>query len=325
MVTTIGERVALSVTTNLEHGGRWTSLLGGDREWLWQRPEPRRDHVSTGDAFADAGGLEECIPTVRGIPDHGDAWSRPWRREGEFDLVECLDFALRRRITVSDGTVSAEYHLDAAPGYRFLWAAHALLDVSEQASLVIADTAPTRIFPEAAPFLAEPWPEGAPWISGVWSNPHGIELDRLGPDDGSAIGAAVGPWPDHAEVTVRDTAKSEGPNYLLRSSRNAPSAGKSEGPHHLPRSSRNAHSATGPLTLDTLHMTLHAEGQPTSIALWRNLGGFPETNPYRSIGVEPMLGCGFDIAQAGDQEAATVPASGQVSWSLQISAERVSA
>ena len=47
---------------------------------LAPRRSPRRARVAPGDAFVDAGGLEECLPTVRGAPDHGDAWSRPWRQ-----------------------------------------------------------------------------------------------------------------------------------------------------------------------------------------------------------------------------------------------------
>jgi hypothetical protein len=57
-----------------------------------------------------------------------------------------------------------------------------------------------------------------------------------------------------------------------------------------------------------------------SIALWRNLGGFPDTDPYRSTGVEPMLGRVFDLAEAGPGDAARVPASGEVRWRLTVSA-----
>ena len=59
--------------------------------------------------------------------------------------------------------------------------------------------------------------------------------------------------------------------------------------------------------------------QPLSIALWRNLGGFPDPDPYRSCGVEPMLGRVFDLAEAGPGDAALVPASGKVRWRLTLS------
>jgi hypothetical protein len=57
---------------------------------------------------------------------------------------------------------------------------------------------------------------------------------------------------------------------------------------------------------------------PVSIALWRNLGGFPAQHPYRSTGVEPMLGRVFDLAEAGPDDAARVPASGEVRWRLTL-------
>ncbi|MFB8348394.1 hypothetical protein [Streptomyces niveus] len=258
---------ALAVTTDLAHGGRWTSLRAGGREWLWRRDEPRRPHVAPGDAFADAGGLEECVPTVRGAPDHGDAWSRPWRRDGGEECVDCPDFRLARRIGTEGDTLVADYRLTAAPGYRFLWAAHALLDVSPQAVLGIRDGPPTRLYPD----------EGAHRIDGAWpAGPAGgLPLDRLGPDDGTAVGAVVAA----PEVSVRDGR-------------------------------------------DTLRLTVEAEGQPVSTALWRNLGGFPAGRPYRSVGVEPMLGRVFDLAAAGEHDAARVPASGEVRWRLTVTAGR---
>jgi hypothetical protein len=68
-----------------------------------------------------------------------------------------------------------------------------------------------------------------------------------------------------------------------------------------------------------LRMRVEAEpGVPSAVAIWRNLGGFPTDHPYRSIGVEPMLGSVFDIADAAPDDAATVPASGRMTWTLHI-------
>ena len=258
--------VPLNVRIDPEHGGRWTSLRGGDREWLWHRHEPRRSSVLPGDAFADAGGLEECVPTVRGIPDHGDAWSREWTRSAAepalTHTVQCPDFELTRSIDVSLGSVVADYRLLAKPGFRFLWAGHALLELSQRAVLQIDQHPKTRLFPE-----------GADSIEGEWPAPAGSRLDTLGPDDGSAIGAVI----SAATTEVHD----------------------------------------GP---DRLRLTVEADGQPTSIALWRNLGGFPAESPYRSIGVEPMLGRVFDLAQADDGDCAVTPAAGEVRWRLTITA-----
>jgi hypothetical protein len=230
----------LRSTVDLERGGRWTSLRRGDREWLWHRADPARAEVRPGQAFVDAGGLEECIPTVRGKPDHGDAWSRPWGPDG----VTTADFRLSRTIRHTGGAVVADYRLVAAPGWRFIWAAHALLDLSVGARLVTP----------------------AP--------PRGVDpaLLSFGPDDGTAVGAIL----DCPAVSVVD----------------------------------------GP---DTLSFQLSAPGQPVSTALWRNLGGFPQPDPYRSIGVEPMLGKVFDLQEAGPDDAAVVPASGECSWRLTLS------
>ncbi|MGX1544845.1 hypothetical protein [Streptomyces adustus] len=253
------------VTTDMDHGGRWPSLTAGGREWLWHRNEPRRHLVRPGDSFADAGGLEECVPTVRGLPDHGDAWSRSWQRAGDQDTVECPDFRLTRRIGERGNAVVADYTLSAEPGYRFVWAAHALLDLSTAARIDVAGPALARLYPD----------EGDRWVAGAWPTVGGVPLDRLGPDDGSAVGAVV--------LTSRVSV----------------------------------HDGT-----DTLHLSVEADGQPVAVALWRNLGGFPQEAPYRSVGVEPMLGRVFDRAAAGEGDTAVVPPSGEVAWRLTVTADR---
>ncbi|MET9730107.1 hypothetical protein ABZZ79_05345 [Streptomyces sp. NPDC006458] len=271
--------VVLSAETDLDHGGRWTSLRGGGREWLWHRPDPDRASVGPGDAFVDAGGLEECLPTVRGIPDHGDAWSRPWRREGDTDALHHTDFTLRRRLRPGPaGALCAAYHLSAEPGYRLVWAAHALLDLTEDARLVAPETTPTRLFPESLPLIDTPWPVTARHVTGPWPAPFGVRLDRLGPDDGTAVGAIL---TGCRHITVIDGS-------------------------------------------DRLSLSLRTDADvPVSVALWRNLRGFPRTGtPYRSIGVEPMLGAVFDLSEAGPGDAAIVPSSGELRWELWITADR---
>lgn len=268
--------VPLTVRTDPAHGGRWTSLRAADREWLWHRPDPARATVRPGDAFVDAGGLEECVPTVRGDPDHGDAWTRPWRRIGDTDVLECPQFVLQRAIRPGPHSLRASYRLSADPGYRFLWAAHALLDLTEAARVTAPTGLPTRIFPEAAHLLRRPWPDGARHLTGPWPAPHDLRLDRLGPDDGTAVGAII---LDCTDVRVTDGR-------------------------------------------DALAFSLHADTDvPVSVALWRNLRGFPASSPYRSIGIEPMLGSVFDLAEAeAAADAATVPACGELRWELRITA-----
>ncbi|WP_433266364.1 hypothetical protein ACQPWR_02975 [Micromonospora vinacea] len=276
--------VALRVAYDAAHGGRWTSLHGGGREWLWRGPEPGRHEVRPDDAFVDAGGLEECLPTVRGEPDHGEVWSRQWRSAGPGTVViERPTFTLTRRTTDSGGVVVADYQLAADPGYRFVWAAHALLDLSPGARLVAPAGTPTRLHPEAAALLPPgSWPSGDPWLTGPWPAPAGLTvagltLDMFGPDDGTALGAVL---LDCARAQVADGA-------------------------------------------DRLTLELECAGQPRSTALWRNLGGWPANGPYRSVGIEPMLGAAFDLADAGPDDAAVVPPTGEVTWRLTISAHRI--
>jgi hypothetical protein len=276
------------VSVDLDHGGRWISLRLGGREWLMSRDEPRRPRVAPGDPYADAGGIEECVPTVRGRPDHGDAWSRAWHDAGDGGAeARCDDFTLRRWIMPGDGRVSARYRLSADPGYRFVWAGHALLDVSPRAVLRIPGRPDVRLYPEAAALLDEPWPPGEPFVTARWPGPGGLRLDRLGPDDGTAVGAIV---QGCAEVTVRD---GDGPGLRMRVTAGA----------GLPASEAPMASVTS----------------LASVALWRNLGGFPDGRPYRSIGVEPMLGSVFDLAEARREgDAVTVPRAGYVEWELEI-------
>jgi hypothetical protein len=260
--------VPLRVVTDDRHGGRWTSLEGGGREWLWQGTATGRDRVGPGDAFVDAGGLEECVPTVRGTPDHGAAWSRPWRPAGPGTaVVQSPDFTLARQLSERSGAVVARYRLSADPGYRFIWAAHALLDLSPAARLLAPVGTRTRVYQESDAPVTHAWPASP-----------GLPLDRFGPDDGTALGAIL--------VGCCDVRVQDGP--------------------------------------DTLRLRLDCEGQPRSTALWRNLRGWPAPTPYRSIGVEPMLGAVFDLAQADPAggDAAVVPAGGQVDWQLTISAHR---
>ncbi|RDI27710.1 hypothetical protein [Lentzea flaviverrucosa] len=68
-----------------------------------------------------------------------------------------------------------------------------------------------------------------------------------------------------------------------------------------------------------LDLRVECAGQPVSIALWRNLKGWPDGDPYRSIGVEPMIGRTFDRRDA-TRPVAVVPASGSVRWRLTITA-----
>jgi hypothetical protein len=256
MVTTNATTgVPITVSVDLARGGRWTSLRAAERDWLWNRADPARQRVRPGDPFVDAGGLEECFPTVRGEPDHGDAWSRPWiDLDSGQAVVEGDDFRLSRTLRNDGNALVGDYRLDATPGLPFIWAAHALLDLSETARLIAPPCTPTRLDDGTE----RAWP---------------ADLDTLGPADGTATGAILLGCP---RVSVVDGA--------------------------------------------ALSFGLEAPGQPVSVALWRNLGGWPQPEPYRSIGVEPMLGRVFDRDLAGPGDLAVVPGSGFCEWRLTVEA-----
>ncbi|TQM44262.1 hypothetical protein [Pseudonocardia cypriaca] len=245
----------LVVEVDLAHGGRWTSLRTPEREWLWHHPDPAvaaaRAAVAPGAAFVDAGGVEECLPTVRGEPDHGAVWSRPWSDAG----VVADGFRLDRRIG-GDGEITVDYTITGPPREPVVHAVHALLDVSPAARLDAPGARTAHLLDQGAVVR---WPSG---------------LDRLGPDDGTAVAAVL---PGCAVATVVD-----GPDALALTWR-APSC---------------------------------------SLLLWRNLRGWPDGAPYRSIGVEPMIGSAATLADPGAGEPARLDAEGVLRWQLRVRAWR---
>jgi hypothetical protein len=287
-----------AVAVDLADGGRWTSLQLAGREWLWPGPGLVTGPRTGRQTFVDAGGVDECFPTVRGTPDHRTLWNHPrtptpaptaaptaltgdqhlgLATEGQVGSLAVLPDGgtLSRVFSTASDTVTVDYQLRAVPGYRFVWAAHALLDCLPGATISVDPETQCRLYPEAGVLLPDGWPAKAPWVTETWPTPLG--LGDYGVTDGTAVGAVLINCPT---VTVRD---------------------------------RGAE----------LTMTLGCSGQPVSIALWRNQGGFPAEAPYRSLGVEPMLGRVFDLAEAGPDDAAVVPDSGELTWRLTLSARRI--
>lgn len=253
-------------------GGRWRSVRGpSGREWLAEHPamRPARAAVTLGDAFVDLGGLEECVPTLAGALDHGDAWDRPWteRADGWLTLAGD-DYRLSRRISSSGDAVVADYRLESEPGFRFVWAGHATVDVSEAARLIAPEGHRTRLWVEHW----RTWPD-LDVSEGRWPAPTGAQLDALGRDGTANFFMLLG----LDAITVRD-----------------------------------GH--------DELRITLDAPGQPIAMGVWRNLGAWPPAAPYRSVAIEPAIGWHFDRDRAGPGEVGIVPADGEVTWRLTISA-----
>ncbi|MFI5712262.1 hypothetical protein [Kribbella sp. NPDC051620] len=264
------------VVVDLDDGGRWTSLVLGGREWLWSGPGlisgPRSDLTT----YVDVGGLDECFPTVRGTPDHGGLWNQLWGsldEDEDWDAVQYGEAVLLRRFNGGEppveldetGAIWVDYRLIAPAGYRFIWAAHALLDCAVGAKLDVPPDTVCRLYPQ----------DGSDWVeSSSWAD---LDLATYAPTDGTAVGAVLVDCPT-ASVVDGSTA---------------------------------------------LTFSLSCPEQPVSTAVWRNLGGYPAEAPYRSLGVEPMLGRVFGLAEAGPGDAAVVPESGQLSWRLVVSAASV--
>lgn len=161
--------------------------------------------------------------------------------------------------------MQAHYQITGPAGATFLHAVHALLELTPDArveplgqfDVVVLDD---QVLGRDHPVV---WPSG---------------LDRLGPDDGTAICV-------------------------------------------LFRGCRGVQVVDG---RDRLTITWSAAAdQWCSLLLWRNLGGWPQPAPYRSIGVEPMVGRSVDHSSAQPGDCVTLPADGLFSWSVRVAAHRL--
>lgn len=276
------EPVPLRVTTDPSRGGRWTSLCGGGREWLWTNSDAAvqraRREAGPGDAFPDAGGVEECLPTVRGTPDHGDVWSRRWTQQdntsasavsfpvtsaGPDDPGLGAAVTLQRTFSTTVAGLQVDYAISGPPGVPFLHAVHALLQLTPSARLQARPReAQVLDVPEPGHLSPVSWPAG---------------LDRLGPDDGSAT------------------------CVLLKGCRSAEVVDVD----------------------DRLSLRWSADDDALcSMLLWRNLGGWPESRPYRSVGIEPMVGRCADHRAAGPSDLVRIGPDATFRWSLTIAASR---
>lgn len=177
-------------------GARWSSLRDeAGREWLWRRDEAGdRGAARPGGPFIDVGGAEECFPTIDGRWDHGDAWSRPWRRDGEWLTVETDEATLSRRIGSDGAAVVLDYRVEGNPGYGFIWAFHALLDPAPGTRVVA---------PHGHRAVA--WPGDEYPVETSWPAPLGIEdYAHLGRDDGTALFVVL---PELDELAVEQAGR----------------------------------------------------------------------------------------------------------------------
>lgn len=251
--------------TDLSRGGRITSLRSPDGfEWLWTNPRVTRTSVKPGANFVDAGGAEECFPTIAGVPDHGDVWTREWHRLNASTAYCSTEHArLTRSIRLDEELIVMRYRVDAPPGYRFVWAFHALINPSYELLLRVA---------EGEAVLT--WPSGYQKDPARWTWPQvgtQARFDDMTRDDGTAEFALL---LDRAELEVQIGAR-------------------------------------------FLCLSIDAPGLQTSVGVWRNLRGYAWDGaaPYRSIGIEPMLG---QNPNRDGGEGVVVPSDGYLEWTLRL-------
>ncbi len=268
---TATDRAELLLDVDAEHGARIRSLCDPTGfEWLWTRPDPRRDRPDPDTGFVDVGGVEECFPTIAGTPDHGYAWSRPWVSRAN-DTLECRVDGWRlsrRQVDAGPASVRLDYELVGEPGRAFVWAFHALVPPGPGLRLEVPRGTPARTWPRGHGSAPRRW---------SWPDVHGLRIDDLTVDDGTAVFVGL---PDLDAVTARIGQR-------------------------------------------TLRLQLHAGDQPHGFGIWRNLGGYSwdGSTPYRSLGIEPMLGRNPELAAAAPDDRAHVPASGRLAWALDIALE----
>ncbi|TDU91732.1 hypothetical protein EV138_5345 [Kribbella voronezhensis] len=276
---------ANEVTVDLDDGGRWTSLFLGGREWLWTGPGLLSGPRTGRTSYVDVGGLDECFPTVRGTPDHGGLWNQPWGSLDEDDDWDVVQYgdAVLLR-RFNGGETPAEITETGA-----IWADYRLI---------------------ASPGYRFTWTAHALLDCSVGTTliAPACTICRLYPEAAPLLNTPSLPW---TEASWPSPGGIELETY-------GPTDGSAVGGVLVDLSAISVRDGNAELTL-----SLSCPEQPTSVAVWRNLGGFPERTPYRSLGVEPMLGRVFDLAEAGPGDAATVPASGELTWRLVVSARPV--
>jgi galactose mutarotase-like enzyme len=193
-------------------GGRIVSLVDRrtGREWLAQGAPPTAAEAerwaSEPAVFSgrESFGLDECLPTVSVCPDpldpagpalrdHGDQWARPTRTTAAAD-DRALDtvwpasrwsYAFRRRLSVDEATVIADYALHNTSGVPLpvLWSAHPVLALPPGTRLVLPGVERVRVTWVAGLDLE---PGEAAWPVARLADGTRVDLGRVRTDEGWA-------------------------------------------------------------------------------------------------------------------------------------------
>jgi galactose mutarotase-like enzyme len=184
-VLTVTGGGGIRLATDPADGARITSVWSSGREWL------AAGGARSGAAFVQpgSGGWDEVVPTVSAcvladgtvLPDHGDAWSRPWRvLSATPEAVETtvrldsLPLSLTRRIEATGGGLRMSWRAETESdrGIPLAWCAHPLF----------AASVGTRVQLDAVPTLTEEYPRRGARRTGLAGH-HG-EGDRGAGDRG---------------------------------------------------------------------------------------------------------------------------------------------
>ena len=102
--------------------------------------------ASSGFQFSDAGGWDECFPSVAAcamggiqIPDHGDVWRKLWTADFDGSIlnasVDAFSVPVRfsKHLSLDDAKLQTEYTAEniSQQTTEFLWSAHPLFQVEE--------------------------------------------------------------------------------------------------------------------------------------------------------------------------------------------------
>ena len=123
----------------------------------WMAPGNRGCDAAEGAVYggAQAGGWDECFPTVsandevdpawnRRLRDHGDLWGRPWQVHRDGNRIEATfsggNFSFSRTITLVGSAVDVAYSVEnrGDRALPYLWSQHGVLAVGPRDRLHIA-------------------------------------------------------------------------------------------------------------------------------------------------------------------------------------------
>lgn len=194
---------SLRVTLWPKQGGKLVSVLAqtfdGPIELLHPPLHPYNTATdSSGFELSDAGGWDECLPTVAActlagvhFPDHGDVWRRPWQASlNEATLkasVEAFSVPVRfsKRLSLHGAALSIDYAAENTSEHatEFLWSAHPLFQVEDGDHILLPGcVADVHVEGSTITGLARPdgrcaWPM-AECPDGSW-----IDLSQVGSPD----------------------------------------------------------------------------------------------------------------------------------------------